>query len=135
MTSPVHTIRREASVEAAAQLMTARKVTALPVVDGNGLLVGMVSEGDLLWHRVPAEADTTSAVAGTDPARRPGMVMEVMSAYPLTVTPGTDVAEVAEAMLEHDVRSLPVVDGRTVVGVISRLIELYAYPPAGEPPR
>ncbi len=43
-----------------------------------------------------------------------------MSAYPLTTTPGADVAEVAAAMLENDVRSIPVVDGRTVIGIVSR---------------
>ena len=72
MTSPVHTVRQNASVEIAVELMTAKSVTALPVVDLDGGLVGMVSEGDLLWHRVPAEPTTdVSAVPGTDPAHRP----------------------------------------------------------------
>jgi CBS domain-containing protein len=121
MTSPVHTVWQNASVESAAELMTARSVTALPVVDSDGLLVGMVSESDLLWHRVPAEPTTDATdVPDTDPVHRPGMVVEVMSAYPLTTTPGADVADVAEAMVESDVRSIPVLDGRAVVGIVSR---------------
>jgi CBS domain-containing protein len=120
MTSPVHTVWQNASVESAAQLVTAKAVTALPVVDLHGLLVGMVSEGDLLWHRVPAEPADASEVPETDPDHRPGTVAEVMSAYPLTTTPTTDVSRVAEAMLEHDVRSVPVLEGRTLVGIISR---------------
>jgi CBS domain-containing protein len=43
-----------------------------------------------------------------------------MSPYPVTTTPDADVAEVAELMLEHDVRSMPVLDGTTIVGIISR---------------
>jgi CBS domain-containing protein len=91
------------------------------VVDTDGMLVGMVSEGDLLWHRVPAEPTTDPAdLPDTDPENRPGMVVEVMSAYPLTTTPRADVAEVAEAMLQNDVRSIPVIEDRAVVGIISR---------------
>jgi CBS domain-containing protein len=121
MTSPAQVIWQNATVESAAELMTAKAVTALPVVDADGVLVGMVSEGDLLWHRVPSDP-TAHAMRhpDTDPAYRPGMVVEVMSAYPLVATPDTDVAEVAEAMLQNDVRSMPVVDDREVVGIISR---------------
>lgn len=121
MTSPVHVIWQNASVESAVELMTARSVTALPVVDENGSLVGMVSEGDLLWHRVPS--DPTAHLRrhlDTDPQRRPGTVVEVMARSPLTTTPDADVAEVADAMLQHDVRSMPVVEGREVVGIVSR---------------
>ncbi|BCJ49355.1 CBS domain-containing protein [Actinoplanes sp. NBRC 14428] len=121
MTSPVHVVRQDASVESAAELMTAKAVTALPVVDAAGLLVGMVSESDLLWHRVPS--DPTAHMRrhpDTDPARRPGLVAEVMAPFPLTTTPDADVAEVADTMLQNDVRSLPVVDDRDVIGIISR---------------
>lgn len=120
MTSPVHTVWQNASVETAVQLMTAKAVTALPVVDLRGTLVGIVSEGDLLWHRVPAEPVDAEDNREPDSGHRPGMVVEVMSAYPLTTTPEIDVARVAEAMLEHDVRSVPVMEGSTLVGIISR---------------
>jgi CBS domain-containing protein len=121
MTSPVHTVGQSTSVESAAQLMTAHKVTALPVVDTAGSLVGMVSEGDLLWHRVPA--DPTAQVRrhpDTDPERRPGTVAEVMAWDPYTTRPEADVAEVADLMLQHDVRSVPVVEDGGVVGIVSR---------------
>ncbi|MEU4425163.1 CBS domain-containing protein [Actinoplanes sp. NPDC024001] len=121
MTSAVHVVAADAPVESAADLMTMHAVTALPVLDGDGLLVGMVSDSDLLWHRVPAEP--TTDVRGhpdTDPAARPGLVMEIMSEYPLATTPGADVADVAQVMLDHDVRSLPVMENRTVIGIVSR---------------
>jgi len=121
MSSPVHTVTQTASVESAAQLISAKAVTALPVVDAAGRLVGMVSESDLLWHRVPADPTThMRRLPDTAPADRPGMVVEVMSPYPVTTRPDADVADVAAAMLEHDVRSMPVMEGDTVVGIISR---------------
>jgi CBS domain-containing protein len=121
MSSPVHTVLEVTTVEAAAQLLTTKAVTALPVVDTTGRLVGMVSESDLLWHRVPADPTAhMRRMPDTDPANRPGMVGEVMSPYSVTTRPDADVAEVAEQMLEHDVRSMPVLEAGAVVGIISR---------------
>jgi len=121
MTSPVHVVWQNASVESAAELMTAKSVTALPVVDADGVLVGMVSESDLLWHRVPADPIAHQRrYPDTDPENRPGMVLEVMSPFPLTTRPEADVAEVADMMLQNDVRSMPVLDSNEIVGIISR---------------
>jgi CBS domain-containing protein len=120
MTRPVHTIGPDASVESAADLLAAKTVTALPVVD-DGVLVGMVSEGDLLWHRVPT--DPTAHLwrhLDQDAPRPPRTVREVMSTRPVTTTLDADVADVADIMLQRDVRSVPIVDGGNVVGIISR---------------
>jgi CBS domain-containing protein len=121
MTTPVHVIWQNAPVESAAELLTEKSVTALPVVDAKGALVGMVSEGDLLWHRVPA--DPTAHLwrhLENSPERRPGIVREVMSARPVTATPDADVADIADMMLRHNVRSVPIVEDRDVVGIVSR---------------
>jgi len=84
MSSPVFTVEQNASVESAARLMTVKAVTALPVVDTSGALVGMVGESDLLWHRVPSDPTAPQgSYPDTDPSNRPGMVVEVMSRYPL----------------------------------------------------
>ncbi|KUL23496.1 CBS domain-containing protein [Actinoplanes awajinensis] len=123
MTSPVQVVWHNAPIEDAVALMTTYEVTALPVLDADGLLIGMVSDSDLLWHRVPAEPLADPARhrdTGPHPGHRPGVVVEVMSAYPVTTTPGADLADAAQLMLDHDVRSLPVVQGRTVVGIVSR---------------
>src|SRR3954447_3439506 len=115
MTTPVHTVAPDTSVEGAAEMMTTNSVTALPVVD-HGRLVGMISEGDLLWHRVPP--DPTARLRDypdTDPGERPGKVSEVMSPDPLTTWPEADVAEVATQMLDNDVRSMPVIENDRVV--------------------
>ncbi len=117
MTSPVHTVAADAAVADAAGLLTAKAVTALPVVDAAGSLVGMVSEGDLLAQRVPE--DPTAHLwrhLADDGAPAPATVGAVMSAGAVTTTPDADVSDVAELMLRHDVRSVPVVVGRRVVG-------------------
>ena len=123
MTSPAQVVRPDAPVETAADLMTTYAVTALPVVDADDLLVGMVSDSDLLWHRVPAEPATDSGRhpdTVVDPGHRPRLVVEVMSADPVTISPGADVADAAQLMLDNDVRSLPVVENNRVVGIVSR---------------
>ena len=121
MTSPVHTVTQTTTVESAAQLITAKGVTALPVVDTRGELIGMVSEGDLLWHRVPPDPTAhVRRLTSTDPEQRPATVAEVMAWDPYTVRPETDVAEIADLMLQHDVRSIPVVDEGALAGIVSR---------------
>jgi CBS-domain-containing membrane protein len=73
MTSPVHTIWQNASVESAVELMTAKSVTALPVVDRAGLLVGMVGEAICCGtgyrpNRRPAPATCRTPTPATGPA-------------------------------------------------------------------
>ena len=122
MSSPVYSVRPDVTVESAAEMMTARSVTALPVVDETGALVGMVSESDLLWHRVPP--DPTAHLRrdlGAPAGGRPRTVDEVMTGRPRSTWPDADLAEVAGVMLRFDVRSMPVVDDVAgVVGIISR---------------
>jgi CBS domain-containing protein len=121
MSSPLHTVEPATSVEAAAELIGKYSVTALPVVDDKGHLLGMVSESDLLWHHVASDPTAhMRRYPDLDPSDRPSVVSEVMSPYVVKTYPGADVAEVAEAMLDSDVRSVPVLDNDRVVGIISR---------------
>ncbi|SNY59998.1 CBS domain-containing protein [Paractinoplanes atraurantiacus] len=120
MTSPVLTVAPAAPVEEAVALLTSHGVTALPVVTEAGDLVGMVSEGDLLRHRVPVDR-TAHMLAPPSPALdRPASVAEAMTPAPITTWPGADLADIAEAMLAGDVRSIPVLDDGAVVGIVSR---------------
>src|SRR5438552_1768741 len=119
MTHTVYSVRATDAIEAAAKLLADRQITAAPVLDEAGELVGMVSEGDLLWHRVPADptAHMRPVVGDGD---RPHTVADVMSSAPLTTWPDADVADVAQTMLDREVRSLPVLDGDIVIGIVSR---------------
>ena len=120
MTRTVYSVRTVDSIELAAKLLADRQITAAPVYDEAGELVGMVSEGDLLWHRVPADPTAHLRPLTDGDGDRPHTVADVMSGAPLTTWPDADVADVAHAMLEGKVRSLPVLDDDVVVGIVSR---------------
>ena len=120
MTRPVFTIRPTDPIEGAAALLADRGITALPVIDERNRLVGMVSEGDLLRNRVPEDPTAHLRAAPEPAARRPHIVAEVMTRDVVTAWPTEDVADVARTMLNHDVRSVPVLDGGHVIGIISR---------------
>lgn len=120
MTRPVFTIRPTDPVEGAAALLADRGITALPVIDERNRLVGMVSEGDLLRDRVPADPTANLRTAPAPAAHRPHVVAEVMTRDVVTAWPTEDVADVARTMLDRDVRSVPVLDGGNVIGIISR---------------
>jgi CBS domain-containing protein len=119
MSRPVFTVQPTDPVEGAGALLADRGITAAPVVDDRNRLVGMVSEGDLLRDRVP-EDPTAHLRATPKPSHRPRIVAEVMSRDVVTAWPLEDVADVARTMLDRDVRSVPVVDGGHVVGIVSR---------------
>src|SRR5258705_6287443 len=95
MSRPVYSVRSTDPVEFAAALLAERKITAAPVLDEIGALVGMVSEGDVLWQRV--HADPTAhpfRVDDTADALRPKTVVDVMSKRAVTTSLEADVADV-----------------------------------------
>jgi CBS domain-containing protein len=120
MSRPVFTVRPTDPVEGAAALLADRGITAAPVVDERNRLVGIVSEGDLLRGRVTDDPTAHLRAAPKPASHRPHVVAEVMTHEVVTAWPLEDVAEVARAMLDRDVRSVPVLDGRHVVGIVSR---------------
>jgi CBS domain-containing protein len=120
MTRPVFTLQPTDPVEGAAALLADRGITAAPVVDDRNRLVGIVSEGDLLRGRVPEDPTAHLRVAPKPPSHRPHLVAEVMTREVVTAWPLEDVADVARTMLDRDVRSVPVLDGGHVVGIVSR---------------
>jgi CBS domain-containing protein len=118
MSHPVFTVRSTDPIEGAAALLADRGITAAPVVDPDGRLIGMVSEGDLLRDRVPD--DPTAHLRPMVSHHRPKVVAEVMTRTVVTAWLDEDVSDVARTMLNRDVRSIPVLDGGRLVGIISR---------------
>jgi CBS domain-containing protein len=98
----------------AANLLNHRTYTALPVVDDEGRLVGLVSEADLKW---PSGVDWTGVRRKPDQRQ----VGDVMTTGVTTTSPGAHVRELARLMAPGRLRMLPVVDDhRRLVGVVSR---------------
>ena len=136
ITRKVISVGAEASVLEAIRLMLQNKISGLPVVDGAGLLVGIVTEGDFLRR---AETGTQRKRPRwleflTGPGRLAGeyvrthgrKVSEIMTPDPVTAAEDTPLDEVVRFMEQHRIKRLPVVRGRAVVGIISRANLLHA---------
>lgn len=130
MTRPVITVTPETSIVDAANIMLSRHVSGLPVVDGTGKLVGVVSEGDFIrrseigtgrkrgrWLRFILGPGKSAADFVHEHGRK---VSEVMTKKPLTITEDTALAEIVDLMEKNHVKRLPVTRGDQVVGIVSR---------------
>ena len=130
MTSPVISIEPESPVLEAVHIMLQRHISGLPVVDKEGHLVGIMTEGDLLrrvetgtQHRRPRwlEYLVGPGRLADEYTRSHGRkVNEIMTADPLTVTEDTRLDEVVRLMEKRQIKRLPVVRGNEVVGIVSR---------------
>jgi CBS domain-containing protein len=114
MTMDPVTVVVDATVEAAEQLLAAYRISGLPVVDGVGHLVGVLSRTDLLLDGGPA---LTQLVRGRASGLRVG---ELMSSPPVTVSLSATLAEAARMMVDERVHRLVIVDEHDEpIGVLS----------------
>jgi CBS domain-containing protein len=120
MTSPAYSVHEDASMEAALQLMATARVTGLPVVDGRGHVVGIISEADLLQADLEPDPRAHIRVAAPPSGPLPASVGQIMTAHPHTVREDTDVAELAHTFAHSAWKSVPVVRGELLLGVVSR---------------
>jgi CBS domain-containing protein len=120
MTSPAYSVAQDAPLGTALQLMAKARVTGLPVVDGGGAVVGIISEADLL--KADLEPDPRAHMrAARQPVESGGVtVAQVMTAHPHTVREDSDVADVAHTFARTSWKSVPVVRGDVLLGVVSR---------------
>ena len=119
MTSPVLTVRADTTVREAATLLLENRITAAPVLDAGGELIGIVSEGDLVVDRFGHDPRNRVRPVQDEPPG-PQTVGEVMTTTVIALGPSADAADLAETMLGSDVRSIPIVEGATVIGIVSR---------------
>jgi CBS domain-containing protein len=130
MTRPVITVTPETTIVDAANLMLQRHVSGLPVVDGGGKLVGVVSEGDFIrrseigtgrrrgrWLRFILGPGKSASDFVHEHGHKVG---EVMTKSPLTITEDTALQEIVALMEKNNVKRLPVVRGDEMVGIVSR---------------
>ena len=108
MTPGVETVSPSQPLREAAKLMKRGDFGSLPVVE-DGRLVGVVTDRDIVVRAVAQGLDTSSAQVG-----------EVASTGPITVQPDQDLDEALLLMAQHRIRRLPVVEGETLVGVLSQ---------------
>ena len=117
MTKSLVTARADMSVTDALELMHEKKVSRLPVLDSHGNLVGIVSEGDLLYAS-PSPA-TSLNVWEIHSLLAKLKVEKVMTRPVITVSQDTPIEEAARLMVEKRIGGLPVMQGKTLVGIIT----------------
>ena len=128
------TVRRTETITEVARLLVEANLTALPVVDEQGKLEGIISEGDLLYKKIRPNAPHYVNVLGASiyyggigeynaqfQKLMASEVAELMSTEVITAKPNTDVEEAVAVMVEKHLKSLPVVDENyRLIGVVNR---------------
>jgi CBS domain-containing protein len=120
MTSPPITVRPDVSIKIAASMLLEHAISAMPVVDENGEMVGIVSEGDMVPLETRTDPRRHLLPTPQRPTHVPVRVDEVMTRDVVALPEDADVAEVARLMLHKYVKRIPIVRGNRVVGIISR---------------
>jgi CBS domain-containing protein len=104
MTSKVCTIRPEASAQEAAQLLSQKRISGLPVVNPDGKIIGIVTEADII-SKVSHEGL---------------LVADIMSHEVIAVDEETSVSEIASLLTKRRIKRVPVVQKGKLVGIVSR---------------
>ncbi len=130
MTTPVLTVTQDATVQEVARLLLERHISAVPVVDGDGILLGVVSEGDLIrradagterrpswWLSLVSDPEDDARHWLRSHGRRAG---DVMTRNVIVATEDTPVPEIADLLERHRIKRVPVVRDGCVVGIVSR---------------
>lgn len=101
MSSPVVAVPVEATRTAIADILTSHKISAVPVIDDAGAMLGLVSEHDLLAKRGEAAA-------------------ELMTTALISVSPDCPVSDLRNLLVEGRIRRVPVLRDGRLVGIVSR---------------
>jgi CBS domain-containing protein len=130
MESNVVSVRPDTAVSDVAKILLSHRFSAVPVLDENSKLVGIVSEGDLIrrvetgterhrawWLEVLTSGEKLATDYVKSHARYAG---EIMTRPVVTVEEGTTLAEIAKLFEHHNIKRVPVVRGGKVVGIVSR---------------
>jgi CBS domain-containing protein len=139
MTADVITVGPGVSVREAARLMSDHGVSGLPVVDTDGRLLGLITEGDLILRQAAPRAKhwwqsflTDSETLAREYQKARGVTVgEVMTRAVVSVHPALPIEAAARIMQDRGVRRLPVVRDDRLVGILSRgdLIKVIAAEP------
>lgn len=126
-------IQEDSSIEETARILTENNISGAPVVNKDGKIVGMVTEEDLLHQdtnpRAPAFLSILGAfiyIEGIDRYRddfkklAATITSEIMTKDLITVSGDVEIEYVAELMVKHGIKRVPVVENDIIIGIISR---------------
>ena len=130
MTTSVVTTRPDTSIRELAELLSKRQFSGLPVVDANGRLLGIVSEGDLIHHSAIggdskgkwwlerlADPDAIARAYSRTHGQTAG---DVMVRHVATISDEADLQQVAATLDTQGIKRIPVIRDGHLVGIITR---------------
>lgn len=118
MSPKVLTLQPTDSISTAIHLMKEKRIRRIPIVNGGGKLVGIVSDRDL--KDVSPSRATTLDIWELHAVLDKLKIADIMTKKPVTVTPDTSIEKAAALMLEKRVEGLPVVDAKgALVGILT----------------
>lgn len=134
MTKDVCSVMPDTGVEELGRLFVEKGISAMPVLDEEGRLQGIVSETDLVEQDKPLHIPTVISIFDWvlylerekdfhDEVKKitARTVSEICSRTVVTCSPETPVSEIASLMVDKKRHLIPVVEGDKVVGVVARL--------------
>ena len=137
MTRPVVSVQRSTPLRDVAQMLVDHSISGVPVVDTDGAVLGVVSEGDFMIkaqgrdavrHRRLARILGESGESRAQLAKLAAVnAAEAMSAPPVTIESSRPITEAAAVMTARGVNRLPVVDDGRLVGIVTRADLVRAY--------
>jgi CBS-domain-containing membrane protein len=130
MAIKVITVRPDTPVATIAEVLLANRISAVPVVNDKDVLVGIVSEGDLI-HRVEAGTErhrswwlellTGKEILAHEFVMSYGRkAADVMTRPVISVQPDTPLGEIAALLEKHRIKRVPVASNGKIVGIVSR---------------
>jgi CBS domain-containing protein len=133
MTTKVVVVNLDTPLRQVARVLLDHGISAVPVLDAEGALIGMVSEGDLVtrsesertirrdwWLKLLADEPPTDDARLDDPRSPTRTADNVMATPVVTVGETTDLTEVARLLAVHRIKRVPVLKDGRVVGIVSR---------------
>jgi CBS domain-containing protein len=146
MSRKVITVRPNATVAEVAAVLAKHDISAVPVCDADGTLLGMLSEGDLMqpfgaanemrrawWLGMLAEG-TDLAPEFLDYVRVDRRrAQDLMTRDVVTATERTSLSEIADLLSKHRIKRLPILSEGKIVGIVSRadVVRALTAPPTG----
>jgi CBS domain-containing protein len=122
MSEGVTSVSADATVLEAATYLVNARVSAMPVLDEDGVMQGIVTEADLIpYARLEGASDEAASAVAISSEVRNRMVTDVMTRDVATIDANATLAEVVTLMTQKRVKRLPVHSGKCVVGIISRV--------------
>ena len=133
MTTDVITVKKETHLSELAEILTKNHINGVPVIDDEGLLIGIICESDLIRRdkklHIPTVVALFDAVFYLESSKKMEKEIQLISATTVeelftrkvvTVDEKTPIDEIATLMTQKKIYTIPVMDGKRLVGVVGK---------------